>query len=101
VTGQCFEAPQKERTMSISVSGVARVSSQPAQTPASEPNGAAATRAGASNYSLVEIDAATNQPKPPRFPWLSRLASQLEPAARQKPPFPSAPTLGENLDQAV
>ena len=43
----------------------------------------------------------TNLPKPPRFPWLSRLASQLEPAAKQKPTFPSAPQLGENLDQAV
>ena len=89
--------------MSISVSGVARVSPQPAQTPASDTGGgsAATGRVSANPCSPVEIDTATNQPKPPRFPWLSRLTSSLEPAAKQKPPFPSAPPLGENLDQAV
>jgi len=50
---------------------------------------------------VPEIDAVTQLPIPPRFPWLSRLAAQLEPAAKQKPPFPSAPQIGENLDQAV
>ena len=86
--------------MSISVSGVGRVSSQPAETPA--PATVSTTPARASNtVSLVEIDTATNLPKPPRFPWLSRLAAQLEPVARQKPTFASAPQLGENLDQAV
>jgi predicted lipid-binding transport protein (Tim44 family) len=89
--------------MSISVSGVARVTSQPAQTPASDSGGGsvASERVSATPYSPAEVDAATNQPKPPRFPWLSRLTSALEPAAKQKPTFSSAPPLGENLDQAV
>jgi len=89
--------------MSISVSGVARVGSQPAQAPASDTGGgsAATGRVNANPYTPAEIDTATNQPKPPRFPWLSRLSSELEPAAKQKPTFSSAPPLGENLDQAV
>lgn len=86
--------------MSISVHGVGRVSSQPAETHAPAADISAAARTAVST-SLVEIDETTNLPKPPRFPWLSRLASQLEPAAKQKPTFPSAPPLGENLDQAV
>jgi hypothetical protein len=49
----------------------------------------------------VEIDQVTHLPVPPRFPWLSRLSTQLEPVAKQKPTFPSAPQLGEKLDQAV
>jgi len=87
--------------MSISVSGVARVTSQPTQTPASESGSGHAAAAPGNPYSLIEIDSATNQPKPPRFPWLSRLATELEPTAKQKPTFPSAPSLGENLDQAA
>ncbi len=49
----------------------------------------------------VEIDAATQQPAPPRFPWLSRLSLQLENAARQKPAFEPAPILGDNVDRSV
>jgi hypothetical protein len=49
----------------------------------------------------VEIDQATQQPLPPRFPWLSRLSQQLEHAARQKPAFPPAPILGDRLDRSV
>ena len=44
---------------------------------------------------------ATGEPPPLRFPWLSRLSQQLEAAARQKPAFPSAPVLGDNIDKAV
>ena len=84
--------------MSISVHGAARVSSQPAET---HPPGTETAAARGSSTSLVEIDQVTNLPVPPRFPWLSRLAAQLEPVARQKPTFASAPQLGENLDQAV
>ena len=84
--------------MSISVQGVTRVSSQPAET---HPPGTETGAARGSSMSLVEIDQVTNLPVPPRFPWLSRLAAQLEPVARQKPTFASAPQLGENLDQAV
>lgn len=49
----------------------------------------------------VEIDAVTQQPTPPRFPWLSRLSQQLEHAARQKPAFAPAPILGDHLDRSV
>ena len=85
--------------MSINVQGVTRVSSQPAET--HPPGIETAAARGSSSMSLVEIDQVTNLPVPPRFPWLSRLAAQLEPVARQKPTFASAPQLGENLDQAV
>jgi hypothetical protein len=49
----------------------------------------------------VEIDPVTQQPMPPRFPWLSRLSQQLEEAARQKPAFQPAPMLGDNLDRSA
>ena len=48
-----------------------------------------------------EIDAVTQQPAPPRFPWLSRLSLQLEQAARQKPAFAPAPILGDNVDRSA
>jgi hypothetical protein len=48
---------------------------------------------------LVRVDKLTQQPIPPRFPWLSRLARELEPASRQPVPYPSVPPLGENVDQ--
>jgi len=48
-----------------------------------------------------EIDPATQQPKPPRFPWLTRLSQQLESAAQQRPSFPAAPVLGDNVDQSA
>jgi len=48
-----------------------------------------------------EVDAVTQQPIPPRFPWLSRLTQQLEQAARQHPAFNEAPILGENLDRSA
>jgi hypothetical protein len=49
----------------------------------------------------VEIDEVTQQPLPPRFPWLSRLALQLEAAAKQRSTFPPAPVLGDNLDKTA
>jgi hypothetical protein len=51
--------------------------------------------------STVQIDEATQEPVPPRFPWLSRLAAQLEAAAKQRATFPSAPVLGDNLDKTA
>jgi hypothetical protein len=87
--------------MSISVHGVTRVSSQSAETHASNAETPAARASSSNNVPLVEIDQVTHLPVPPRFPWLSRLATQLEPVAKQKPTFPSAPQLGDNLDQAV
>jgi hypothetical protein len=49
----------------------------------------------------VEIDAVTQLPAPPRFPWLSRLSQQLEHAARQKPAFAPAPILGDHVDRSA
>lgn len=49
----------------------------------------------------VEIDEVTQQPLPPRFPWLSRLSQQLERAARQKPAFAPAPVLGDHIDRSA
>ncbi len=85
--------------MSISVHGVMRVSSPPVETHAA--NTASPAARVSSSVSLVEIDRVTHLPMPLRFPWLSRLTEQLEPVAKQKPTFPSAPQLGDTLDQAV
>ncbi|HEY9063731.1 MAG TPA: hypothetical protein VIO33_02015 [Burkholderiaceae bacterium] len=49
----------------------------------------------------VKLDEVTQQPVPPRFPWLSRLAAQLEAASKQRSTFPAAPVLGDNLDKTA
>jgi len=86
--------------MSISVNAATRVSPVAIDTSASATSADAAPR-GSGNDAAVQIDPATQLPLPPRFPWLSRLASQLEPVAVQKPPFASAPLLGDHLDRAA
>ena len=86
--------------MTISVHGVGRVSSQPAEAPAPAQTTANAVRTSAA-HAQVELDEMTNLPKPPRYPWLSRLSAQLESAAKQKPAFASTPSLGENIDAAA
>ncbi|MBX3606950.1 MAG: hypothetical protein KF788_16855 [Piscinibacter sp.] len=50
-------------------------------------------------HTAVQVDEATQQPVPPRFPWLSRLARELEPASKQPSPYGSVPILGEKLDK--
>ena len=50
---------------------------------------------------LVEIDAKTRQPVPLRFPWLSRLSTELEKAAGQLAPFGKSSELGDRLDAQV
>lgn len=80
------------------VNGAGRVSpliADPKATPATTPP-LSPREAG-----LVELDETTQQPLPPRFPWLSRLTAQLEPVARQQSPFTAAPMLGDNIDHAV
>ena len=44
---------------------------------------------------------AGQQPKPLRFPWLSRLSQQLESASHQRPSFAPAPVLGDNLNKSA
>lgn len=49
----------------------------------------------------AQIDGFTQSPSPARFPWMNRLSRQLEPAAPQRAAFPTAPALGDNLDQSA
>ena len=76
-----------------SIPGVGRVSPlEPAsRSPDSEP-------AKSRLPTIVEIDATTQQPKLPRFPWLSRLARELEVASGKQAPYGSVPITGENVD---
>jgi hypothetical protein len=46
---------------------------------------------------LIEIDKKTQQPVPLRFPWLSRLSTELGQASGQPVPF-NSPELGDTLD---
>ena len=78
-----------------SIPGVARAGNSTADTPAPAP------RQGGAEAPAPKVDAITQQPLPPRFPWLSRLALQLEPAAKQKPAFPPAPMLGDHVDKSA
>ena len=78
------------------VSGVGRVvlpatPSRPADQANSQPK--------SESSSLVQLDEDTQQPIPPRFPWLSRLARELEPASKQPSPYGTVPILGEKLDK--
>lgn len=65
---------------------------------ASRPPDAPAPRASEASSS-EPVDETTQQPLPPRFPWLSRLARELEPASKQPSPYGSVPILGEQLDK--
>jgi hypothetical protein len=81
------------------VSGVGRVvlpatPGRPSDQPPSQPS-----PAKGGTGSLVQLDENTQQPIPPRFPWLSRLARELEPASKQPSPYGSVPLLGEKLDK--
>ena len=55
----------------------------------------------AASAAPANVDEVTQQPMPPRFPWLSRLAQQLEAASKQRAAFPPAPMLGDNLDKTA
>lgn len=80
------------------VSGVGRVV-LPATTSRSADTGAPGTPPKGEASSLVQVDESTQQPIPPRFPWLSRLARELEPASKQPSPYGTVPILGEKLDK--
>jgi hypothetical protein len=83
----------------MSISGV---TAPPRVTPANldSPAADAPLRHGGS-VPEVEIDQVTQLPMPPRFPWLSRLSQALESTAKQKPTFPSAPVLGDNVNRSA
>jgi len=62
---------------------------------------AAATARKSAAPEPTNVDEVTQQPMPPRFPWLSRLSQQLEAASKQRAAFPPAPALGDNLDKTA
>jgi hypothetical protein len=62
---------------------------------------AAAARKSTASPEPANVDEVTQQPMPPRFPWLSRLSQQLEAASKQRAAFPPAPALGDNLDKTA
>ncbi len=83
-----------------SIAGATRTSSSTAEA-ASAPAAARGSESAAAGRTASADEKAQNPPTPPRFPWLSRLALQLESAARQKAPFAPAPVLGDHIDKAV
>jgi hypothetical protein len=66
---------------------------------ASRPTDAPAPRAGEAGVAAPVDTSVPQPPAPPRFPWLSRLARELEPASKQPSPYGSVPILGEKLDK--
>lgn len=86
--------------MSISsVTGAALVTSSTADSSA---GGAQTARIGNTEHSTPTSEyVAFVTSAPTRFPWLSRLSEQLDPVAKQKPAFPSAPVLGDNIDKSA
>ncbi len=82
------------------VTGVGRVV-LPANTASRPQDASEQARTSAASSNVVQVDEATQQPIPPRFPWLSRLARELEPASKQPSPYGSVPILGEKLDKEV
>jgi hypothetical protein len=91
--------------MSVSnVTGVGRVvlPATAGRTPESSDRPAPSGPSGSSGESapaIYSIDEKTNEPIPPRFPWLSRLQRELEPASKQPSPYGTVPILGERLDK--
>lgn len=76
------------------------------RTPSSTAEGAGTPTAarvaeGAARPAASDGENAQDPPAPPRFPWLSRLALQLESAARQKASFAQAPVLGDHIDKSA
>lgn len=84
--------------MSIpSINNLRQVSQPVADKPAPTASGAPSARP----FGEPEIDDVTQQPLPPRFPWLSRLTRELGPASRQAPPFEPVPPLGDHIDRSA
>lgn len=81
------------------VTGVGRVVLPATPGRPSDQSSSQAPQARSDTGSLVQLDEKTQQPIPPRFPWLSRLARELEPASKQPSPYGSVPLLGEKLDK--
>lgn len=113
--------------MDIQINGVAKISPQfrwpvqqvaaigeSATRAAADPAASAAheTTASTAAAAASESSSSTSQPADGastssgaaaklRFPWLSRISSELEPVAKQKPPFKTLPIIGDNVDHAA
>lgn len=111
--------------MDIQINGVAKISPQfrgavqqvaaigeSATRVAADPAANAAHETTASTAAASESSSSTSQPADGastnsgaaaklRFPWLSRISSELEPVAKQKPPFKTLPIIGDNVDHAA
>ncbi len=87
----------------MSIPSITEAGRAPTSTAGRTGTAASATpgRQGGENAGASPDDAAFQTPTPPRFPWLSRLSQQLESVAKQKPAFPSAPVLGDNVDKSA
>jgi hypothetical protein len=91
--------------MSVSnVTGVGRVvlpstAGRTSESPDRPVPSAPPASAGESAPAIYSIDEKTQEPIPPRFPWLSRLQRELEPASKQPSPYGTVPILGERLDK--
>jgi hypothetical protein len=81
------------------VTGVGRVALPATPGRPSDQQTSQANQGKGETGSIVQLDEATQQPIPPRFPWLSRLARELEPASKQPSPYGTVPLLGEKLDK--
>gem|GEM_PF-1591678 len=115
-----------QRDMDIQINGVAKISHQfrwpvqqvaaigdSATRAAADPAASAAHETTASTAAAAsESSSSTSQPADGastssgaaaklRFPWLSRISSELEPVAKQKPPFKTLPIIGDNVDHAA
>jgi hypothetical protein len=67
----------------------------------SQASGAGTVERQASPATDAQLNEFTQQPRPPRFPWLSRLSLQLEAASQQRAAFAPAPPLGDHVDQSA
>ena len=81
-----------------SIDGIGRL---PTGSPTADTSNPMSQTRDSTTTSTATTDPIGEQPKPPRFPWLSRLSEQLEQASNQRPPFAAAPVLGDNVNKAV
>jgi hypothetical protein len=80
----------------MNVTGIGPVQRTAAAAPSTEdPTALPSVRVASS----TEVASTTGQPPPLRFPWLNRLSSELQAAARQIAPFAPAPVVGDNLTE--
>ena len=80
-----------------SITGLARPTSAKAAS-TSNPDSAPAR---ASATAAAQPEQPFRTPTPPRFPWLSRLADELQSASNQRAAFAPAPVLGDHLDKSA